>query len=92
MFPLDQLTSAVAALQEKFPATPLRLYVEALGAVVQPMMDGRCAIGVMGSPPTVPPQFTCRCLLSCDGPFLEGVATLSRGYAFDGFLTIFVTV
>jgi DNA-binding transcriptional LysR family regulator len=35
MFPLDQLTSAVTAFQEKFPATPLRLYVEALGAVVR---------------------------------------------------------
>ena len=33
MYPLEQLTSAVAAFQEKFPATPLTLYVEALGAV-----------------------------------------------------------
>src|SRR5437879_9973047 len=31
MFPLEQLTSAVTAFQEKFPATPLTLYVEALG-------------------------------------------------------------
>jgi len=29
-FPLDQLTGAVAAFEEKFSATPLRLYVEAL--------------------------------------------------------------
>jgi DNA-binding transcriptional LysR family regulator len=64
MFPLDQLTSAVTAFQEKFPATPLRLYVEALGAVVQPVMDGRCALGVMGSLPTVPAQFTRERLLS----------------------------
>src|SRR3977135_3385434 len=35
VFPLGQLTDAVAAFQEKFPATPLRLYVEALGAVRQ---------------------------------------------------------
>src|SRR5712692_2480699 len=33
-FPLAQLTSAVAAFEEKFPVTPLRLYVEALGAVL----------------------------------------------------------
>jgi DNA-binding transcriptional LysR family regulator len=54
MFPLDQLTRAVAAFQEKFPATPLTLYVEALGAVLQPVIEGRCAVGVMGSLPTAP--------------------------------------
>lgn len=58
MFPLEQLTSAVAAFQEKFPATPLTLYVEALGAVLQPVLEGRCAFGVMGSLPTAPRQLT----------------------------------
>src|SRR5712675_3703910 len=33
VFPLGHLTEAVTAFQTKFPATPLRLYVEALGAV-----------------------------------------------------------
>jgi DNA-binding transcriptional LysR family regulator len=54
MFPFEQLTSAVAAFQAHFPATPLRLYVEALGAVLQPVMEGRCSFGVMGSLPTDP--------------------------------------
>src|SRR5216684_1746689 len=54
MFPLERLTSAVAAFQAKFPATQLRLYVEALGAVLQPVMEGRFALGVMGSLPTAP--------------------------------------
>lgn len=58
MFPLDQLTGAVTAFQTKFPATPLRLYVEALGAVLQPVLEGRCAVGVMGSLPTAPAQLT----------------------------------
>src|SRR5467141_834040 len=58
VFPLGQLTDAVAAFQEKFPATPLRLYVEALGAVLQPVIEGRCAVGVMGSLPTAPAQLT----------------------------------
>src|SRR5216117_600190 len=49
VFPLERLTTAVAAFQEEFPAVPLRLYVEALGAVLQPVLDGRCALGVMGS-------------------------------------------
>jgi DNA-binding transcriptional LysR family regulator len=54
MFPFEQLTSAVADFQTNFPATPLRLYVEAMGAVLQPVMEGRCAFGVMGSLPTAP--------------------------------------
>src|ERR1700681_4107409 len=58
MYPLEQLTRAVVAFQAEFPATPLTLYVEALGAVLQPVMDGRCAFGVMGSLPTAPPQLT----------------------------------
>jgi DNA-binding transcriptional LysR family regulator len=70
MFPLDQLTSAVAEFQEKFPATPLTLYVEALGAVLQPVMEGRCAFGVMGSLPTAPTQLTRERLLSVGMAFV----------------------
>src|SRR5437660_7809926 len=58
MFPLEQLTSAVAAFQAEFQATPLTLYVEALGAVLQPVIDERCALGVMGSLPTAPSSLT----------------------------------
>jgi DNA-binding transcriptional LysR family regulator len=58
MFPLEQLTRAVAGFQAEFPATPLRLYVEALGAVLQPVLEGRCAFGVMGSLPTAPSELT----------------------------------
>src|SRR5712691_303975 len=58
MFPLERLTSAVAAFQARFPATPLRLYVEALGAVLRPVIDGLCAFGVMGSLPTAPAELT----------------------------------
>src|SRR5213594_3844948 len=70
MFPLEQLTSAVAAFQAEFPATPLRLYVEALGAVLQPVMEGRCAFGVMGSLPTAPAQLTREHLLSVGWAFV----------------------
>src|SRR5712692_1726187 len=38
MFPLERLTSAVAAFQAKFPATQLRLYVEALAAKRHPVL------------------------------------------------------
>ncbi len=70
MFPLEQLTSAVAAFQAEFTATPLRLYVEALGAVLQPVIEGRCAFGVMGSLPTAPAELTREHLLNIEWAFV----------------------
>ena len=32
--------------------TPLRLFVEGLGAGYQPVLDGRCSLGILGSLPT----------------------------------------
>ncbi|RFB79056.1 LysR family transcriptional regulator [Methylovirgula sp. 4M-Z18] len=58
MFPIRNLTCAVAAFQAEFPATPLRLYVETLGAVVPPIADGRSAFGITGSIPLLTPQFS----------------------------------
>jgi DNA-binding transcriptional LysR family regulator len=63
MLPIGVLTEAVGAFQARFPTTPLRLYVEALGAVLKPVLDGRCAFGVMGSLPIAPPQVTLERLL-----------------------------
>ena len=54
MYPMSSLTAAVGLFREAFPHTPLRLYVEALGAVAQPVLDGTCRLGVMGSMPVVP--------------------------------------
>src|ERR1700728_5325352 len=55
MFPVAPFIDAVAAFQGRFPATPLRLDVEAGDTVVQPVLDGRCALGVMASWPIAPP-------------------------------------
>src|SRR6267142_6983881 len=54
MYPMAALTNAVGFFKQAYPDTPLRLYVEALGAVVQAVQDGRCRIGVMGSLPIIP--------------------------------------
>ena len=54
MFPMAALTQAVGHSREQFRHTPLRLYVEALGGVVQPVLDGTCNIAVLGSLPLVP--------------------------------------
>src|SRR5580692_6345947 len=49
LFPMDVVTAAVAAFQDKFPTTPIRLFVEVLGAVIAPVLDGRCAFAIAGS-------------------------------------------
>jgi len=54
MYPMESLTVAVGLFRAAFPHTPLRLYVEALGAVVQPVLQGTCRIGIIGSMPVVP--------------------------------------
>ena len=54
MYPMAALTKAVGFFKQTYPRTPLLLYVEALGAVVQAVLDGRCRIGVIGSLPIVP--------------------------------------
>ena len=54
MYPMAALTRAVGFFRQTYPSTPLLLYVEALGAAVQPILDGRCRIGVVGSLPLIP--------------------------------------
>jgi DNA-binding transcriptional LysR family regulator len=63
MFPDATFTHAVAAFQKAFPATLLRFVVES-SAVIEPVLDGRCAIGVVGSWALIPPQLTHEVLLS----------------------------
>ncbi len=69
MFPIATLTAAVQAFQQQFPATPLRLYVEALGAVVQPLLDRRCRVAIIGSLPEIP--------AGCASEFLLSVAAVA---------------
>jgi DNA-binding transcriptional LysR family regulator len=54
MYPMESLTLAVGLFRTAFPHTPLRLYVEALGAVVQPVLEGTCRLGIVGSMPVIP--------------------------------------
>src|SRR6202051_1270750 len=48
VFPLAPFTATVAAFQRKFPATLLRFDIES-SAVIEPVLEGRCAAGVMAS-------------------------------------------
>jgi DNA-binding transcriptional LysR family regulator len=54
LFPIDALSESALEFRSRFPRTPLRLYVEALGGAYQPVLDGRCSLGVVGSLPDAP--------------------------------------
>jgi DNA-binding transcriptional LysR family regulator len=58
LFPMERLTSAVTAFHGAFPLTPLRLYGETMGAVMQAILDGRCTIGLAGELASAPALFT----------------------------------
>jgi len=53
-FPIEAITAAAKEFRVLFPGTPLRLYVEALGGVFQPIFDGRASFGVAGPLPLLP--------------------------------------
>ena len=63
MYPMEGLTRAAAHSRNTYPHTPLRLYVEALGGVLKPVLDGTCAIGVVGSLPVIPDELDSQTLL-----------------------------
>lgn len=63
MFPMATLTGAVTAFHAVFPLTPLRLYAETLGAVMQAILDGRSTVGLSGELAAVPSIFSQESLL-----------------------------
>lgn len=48
MFPTAVLVTVLEAFAEHFPTVALRLRIEALGAVVQLVLDGSCVLGISG--------------------------------------------
>jgi DNA-binding transcriptional LysR family regulator len=54
LFPIEAIAESALEFRIRFPHTPLRLYVEALGGAYQPVIDGRCSFGVVGSLPNAP--------------------------------------
>ena len=76
MYPMTGLTRAALHSRKAYPHTPLRLYVEALGGVVKPVLDGTCSIGVIGSLPLVPEELHADALL--DVPIVSVVAPAHR--------------
>jgi DNA-binding transcriptional LysR family regulator len=72
MYPMRELIDVVAGFRDKFPHTPLRLFVEVLGAVIEPVLQGTCQIGIVGSLPVLPETMHSEVLL--DVPLVTVVA------------------
>jgi DNA-binding transcriptional LysR family regulator len=53
-YPIDAITQVAKEFRRQYPGVALRIYVEALGAAIQPVLDGRCSVGVVGSLPVIP--------------------------------------
>lgn len=64
LFPTAVVTDAVSAFQEEFPRTPLRISVEGMGAVVEPVIEGRCSFGIRAPILSDHPELTSEHLLS----------------------------
>src|SRR5580700_9016259 len=58
LFPIEAIAESAKEFRDRFPRTPLRLYVEALGGAYKPVLDGRCSLGVVGSLPSAPDSMT----------------------------------
>jgi DNA-binding transcriptional LysR family regulator len=69
MFPPALFTAAVVAFQQRFPSTLLNFDVES-SAVVEPVLNGRCGVGVVGSWSIAPPQLTYERLLTVRVPIV----------------------
>jgi len=72
MYPMEGLTRAAGHCRESLPNTPLRIYVEALGGVIRPVIDGVCRIGIVGSLPVIPDDMASEPLI--DLPMVTVVA------------------
>lgn len=53
-FPFQAITEAAKDFRQRFPATPLRIYVEVLGAASEPVLEGRASLAVVGGPGPLP--------------------------------------
>jgi DNA-binding transcriptional LysR family regulator len=67
MFPPAPFIAAVAGFQQKFPSSLLRFDFES-SAVVDLVLDGRCAVGMAGSWSRLPPNLTREPLLTVSVP------------------------
>jgi len=57
-YPIEVITQVAKEFRVRYPSVALRIYVEALGAALEPVLDGRCSVGFVGSLPAFPDTLT----------------------------------
>jgi DNA-binding transcriptional LysR family regulator len=80
LFPIEAIAEAALSFRERFVHTPLRLYVEALGGAYQPVIDGRCSFGVVGSLPNAPDSMSVEPL-----PAVQMIMVAARNHPLASF-------
>ena len=50
-YPIGAITQVAQEFRQQYPGVALRIYVGALGAAIQPVLDGKCSVGIIGSLP-----------------------------------------
>jgi DNA-binding transcriptional LysR family regulator len=55
-FPTAVVSATAKAFASRFPLTPLRLFVEGMGAGYQPVLEGRCGLGILATIPVAFPS------------------------------------
>lgn len=63
MYPISTVTQVAKEFHQQFPGVGLRIEMEALGGAIQPVLEGRCSVGIVGSLPVVPSSLTSERLL-----------------------------
>jgi DNA-binding transcriptional LysR family regulator len=58
LLPISVVSDAAKDFRQKFPGTPMRLYVDALGAAYQRLTDKNVALGILAPPIAPMPAFT----------------------------------
>jgi DNA-binding transcriptional LysR family regulator len=57
-YPIGAITQIAREFRQQYSGVALRIYVEALGAAIQPVLDGKCSVGIIGSLPVIPGTLT----------------------------------
>ena len=83
LYPMEAFTAAAKDFQIRFPGTALRLYVEPLGAAYQPVLDGRCSLGIVGPLPLLQPTLTSERLTA-----IKLVMVAARAHPLASFATL----
>lgn len=62
--PTAVLTTAVGAFHQQFPRTPLKISVEGMGAVIEPVLEGQSSFGIRAPLFTEQPELTSEHLMT----------------------------